>query len=214
MSNDIKIEEIDKLCKEHPEYLDIYPVLSLIVLKAKSVSPKVLNKIIEVLEEVRSIGKLEYIDEKLINYFCYGQELTEIKDIMDLISLLLPERVKEEHLNIYLGKFGLFWDSEIKYNGINNFKKLEENGMKYSDKWSKCPILPFMLCAYFYANLEMFNYDYDSLIDMLNNYFSNYEEYIAIYRLSFEDGSSFVNAYRYIDIIIQDLITNHKNKHI
>ena len=211
---DSKIEMIKSLCINHPEYMDFYEILSLIVLNVENISSISLSKLIEILEKVRFNGKLNLIDEKLIKCLFYGQKVIMLNDLDEAMSLLLPEEMVKNNLHIYLNKFGLYWNNDFNYNGINKFKKLEDNNIKYSSNWSKFPILPFIICAYFYANLERFNYDYDSLINILNNYFYSSEEYIDIYKLSSNNPSSYENAYYFIETIIDDLTLLKESKHL
>ena len=207
-----KIEIINDLCIKYPKYADFHDILCIIVSNVRSISLIALEKIIPILEEVRSKDKLKFIDEKVLKCLFYGQEIKTFSDLNEMISLLLPEEMCNENLSAYLNKFGLFWDSNVNYNGLNNFKKLEDNSIKYGDEWSKFPILPFILCAYFYAHLEDFNYNYDLLIDLLHNYFLNIDEYVDIYKLSNDNPSSYENAYYFIELIIDDLKNLRESK--
>ena len=209
---DSKIEMIKSLCINHPEYRDFYEILSLIVLNVENISSISLSKLIEILEKVRFNGKLNLIDEKLIKCLFYGQKVIMLNDLDEAMSLLLPEEMVKNNLHIYLNKFGLFWNNDFNYNGISKFKKLEDNNIKYSSNWSKFPILPFILCAYFYAHLEDFHYNYDLLIDLLHNYFFNIDEYVDIYKLSNDNPSSYENAYYFIELIIDDLKNLRESK--
>ena len=207
-------DQIEIFCKMYPEYLEFKPILALIARYTQCISSIALKKIIEILEEVKKAGKISFIDELLIKEVFYGQKLSSPRHLDEFACFVLPEKMAEDNLSVYLYKFGSFWDCNSEYNNIKRFKILEENGMKYGDKWSKFPMIPFILCAYFYAHLEMFNYDYDTLVTILNNYFDNYRDYIDIYSLSTNKPFLYENAYHYIETIIGDLIINKTNKHI
>ena len=214
MYSNIELNEIRELIynrksiDKYKELKNIYYIIKYIV-NYSIIDNKLLNEVIDIFKIVDKKGKLSLVDDKILTYYFYFNKNFNQFELDELKCLLLPE-IMQENDELYLRKFGQFYLLKFQYNYLNNFSLLEKHNFLYSNKWNYNPLMSLSICAYFYANLDRYNYDYEKLLNILNNYFNNNSDYFDLYQLYSKEEK--ISYYVFVKNVNECLESNRKIK--
>ena len=181
---------------------------------------------------------LPLINSNLLNILSFS-----FKDniLFKLKTFLLPEKMVEENLNLYVDNYLLHLKNEERSGSIEDKKyrdlylydnKLIDFRRKINHQYNyNSSYFFYMILAYFYANASRYNNDYNLIDNMLLNFHDQEDYYLKMYQDTYpykdQNGSPFddlYTIYQFVEknasilmqnrlIMSEDCYQNHEGKH-